>query len=154
MSEKPRDWDRELAEIDKVIASGHGQSGEAAKRLAGGAPPPPAARPQHAVSAASGSPPERTWSVWLRVLLVVALAAAMPLYPYYYICGARLFLYVGAAGVVILGGIWGAVSSWKRRLAVPHILSLLALLWGLWLVADEVLPRIGYARQAFNWMCA
>lgn len=149
--EKPRDWDRELAEIDKVIASGHGQSGEAAKRIAGGAPPPPVAR-RPLAPAVSGTP-ERTWSVWLRVFLVLALAAAMPFYPYYYVCGTKLFLYMGAAGIVVIGGIWGAISSWRRRMGMAHTLSLLALLWGLGLVVAEVLLRMGYASQALNWMC-
>ncbi len=153
MSEKPRDWDRELAEIDKVIASGTGESGQAAKRLAVGAPPPPAARRNPGPAVSGTGAPQRTWTVWFRVLLVVALALAMPFYPYYYICGTRLFLYLGAAGIVVIGGIWGAISSWNRRMGTAHILSLLSMLWGIALVTAEVLPRIGYAQTVYNWTC-
>jgi hypothetical protein len=148
----PRDWDRELAKIDKAI-----------ERLPAGAPPaggvPPAAggsaAPARTAGAGLPAPSRReTMTTWLRVVLVLALAAAMPFWPYPHACGSGLWLYVASASVVVLAGLWGAVSSWARRRPVAHVLSLLTVLWGLGLVAAEVLPRAGYAAKAATWTCS
>jgi hypothetical protein len=87
------------------------------------------------------------------VLLGVLLAAAMPLWPYPHACGLNLFIYLGAVSVVIIAGFWSAISSWYRRLAVAHTLSLLVICWGVYLAAKEVLPRVGYAKAAAAWFC-
>jgi len=145
MSPEPRDWDKELAEIDKVIAR---------------SPQPGAGTPPARISA-TGQPPalppragrKAVLGTWLQVLLGVLLAVGMTQWPYTHGCGWRLFLYLGAAAAVVLAGIWGAVGSWRRRLPLPHVLSLVVMLWGLVLVAREVLPRAGYARQALEWNC-
>lgn len=145
MTEQPRDWDRELAEIDKVIASGPAVPPGRPAPSAGGAPAVRSAPPAPARGA--------SFATWLRVLLVLALAVAMPFWPYFRGCGLSLMLYLGAAGFVVIAGLWGAVSSWHRRLGRAHALSLLTVLWGLGLVAAEVLPRVGYARTAAQWTC-
>jgi hypothetical protein len=146
----PRDWDKELAAIDKAI-----------ERLpAGGAPPAPAAPAKGAPTPAvrrADAPSIRTagaGATWLRVLLVLALAAAMPLWPYAHRCGVNLYLYLGAAAFVVLAGVWGAARAWRGRVGLAHVLSLLAVLWGLGLVAREVLPRVGYAAAALPWTCS
>lgn len=145
----PRDWDKELAAIDKAI-----------DRLpAGGAsaPPPTAAKGAPAAPARRADAPVaragRTGTTWLRVVLVLALAAAMPFWPYAHRCGINLFLYLGAAAFVVLAGVWGAARAWHSRLGLAHVLSLLSVLWGLGLVASEVLPRIGYAAASLPWTC-
>jgi hypothetical protein len=144
----PRDWDRELAKIDKAIE----RMPDAPKAPAGGAAPAPA---RAALPAPAAAPVSRRASLttWLRVFLVLALAAAMPFWPYDRGCGLGLVLYLAAAAFVVLAGLWGALSSWARRLGLAHLLSLLTVLWGLGLVAAEVLPRTGYAARAATWAC-
>lgn len=91
--------------------------------------------------------------VWLRVGLGVAAGAFMTQWPYRHACGLPLYLYLGAVTVVIVAGGWAGVSSWKRRMAKAHVLSLSLVLWGLVLAAAQVLPRIGYAAHAATWRC-
>jgi hypothetical protein len=152
MSERPRDWDKELAAIDKVIE----QSPQAPP---GRALPPgvPARAPAAAGPVAVGVSPvgrRERMATWLRVGLTVATAAALPFWPYGRDCGAWLFLYLGAVGVVALSALWAAGSSWRRRQGLAHLLALLALGWTLALGAREVLPRVGYARSAATWTCS
>jgi hypothetical protein len=141
-----RDWDKEMAEIDKVIARAPATGPAAVPATTAGARTTP-----------SLAPPARTRKLtvatWLQVLLGGALAVGMTQWPYAHACGLQLFLYLGAAGVVVLAGVWGAVSSWRRRMGLAHTVALLVLLWGGLLVARETLPRVGYARQALEWTC-
>jgi hypothetical protein len=141
-----RDWDKELAAIDRAIE----------KTPAGPAPVPaaagqraPAAREQPAAQAGRGA----VFATWLLVLLTLALAAALPFWPYPARCGTGLFLHLGANGMLVLAGIWAAGATWRRRMGLAHTLALLAILWGLGLIADQVLMRIGYARAAAAWLC-
>jgi hypothetical protein len=149
VSEQPRDWDKELADIDRAMArlpqpSGPpAAAGPAAGPAAGAAARTPGAPPGHAA----------TTTAWLRVVLVLLLAGAMPFWPYGRDCGFGLFAYMAAGGVVVLGGVWAAVSTWHRRRPVAHILALLVTVWGLALLAAQVLPRVGYAKQAVRWTC-
>jgi hypothetical protein len=144
MSDQPRDWDRELANIDKAIA-------KQGTTPAGAAPTPGiAARPP------AGVPAPRRRSValaWFWVLLAVALAAALPLWPYQKSCGLQLFFFLGAAGVTMLVGLLGALSSWAHRRGFGHLLALSVLTWAGIMAAREVLPRSGYAKQSLTWMC-
>ncbi len=77
----------------------------------------------------------------------------MTQWPYAHGCGPGLLLYGGAVGVVVLSGLWGAAGSWKRRMALAHLVSLLVTLWGLGLAASILLPRLGYAKEAATWLC-
>jgi hypothetical protein len=80
-----------------------------------------------------------------RLILVFALFAALVMWPYANSCGVGLFGYVGVEAVIIAGGLWVAVTTWRHRLPKMHALSLLIVLVGLGLIAAEVLPRTGYA---------
>ncbi|HEU4588757.1 MAG TPA: hypothetical protein VFS11_08925 [Gemmatimonadales bacterium] len=150
----PRDWDKELAEIDKAIArlpARPAQSAEvpaAAGTPAGSAPSPAGAR-----TVRPAASPRETTTTWLRVVLAVVLAAALPFWTYSRGCGLGLYLYLGASAVVVIAGLWAAGSAWQRRRARAHIVALLVVLWGLGLIAHEVLPRIGYAKQPARWTC-
>ncbi len=150
MSEQPRDWDKELAAIDKVIA----------KQPVGSAAPAPAAAGRSAPAAAgpalgAGSGGKlATFTTWLRVLLGLALAVGITQWPYANACGFNLAVYLGAIATVVVAGLWSSVTSWQRRLGLAHFLSLAVLLWGLVLAAREVLPRVGYARAARTWTCS
>jgi len=70
---------------------------------------------------------------------------------------AYLAGYLAAVGVVVAGGLWSSVWTWRHRAAKSHTVSLLVLTWGLVLGAIEVLPRIGYAKPDANhpatWVC-
>jgi len=138
-----RDWDKELADIDKVIA-----------RTPAGPAPVPATQGK-AAPALPSAPVGRkaAFATWLRVLLGALLAVGMTQWPYGHGCGISLFLYVGAAASVVVAGLWSSVSSWRRRMGLAHSLALVVTLWGMVLLAREVLPRTGYAKQALHWTC-
>jgi hypothetical protein len=154
--EGPRDWDKELAAIDKIMSAG---------------PPAPAAQPvpapqpsRAAVSAASGGGGEVRRAAapgryarlftWVRLILGLALGAAMTQWPYTHGCGVPLFAYLGGVLAVLVAALWSGVSSWKTRSSVAHALSLGLFVWGGFLAAREILPRIGYAKQAAEWVCS
>ena len=136
MTEQPRNWDKELADIDKVIA----------KQPA----PAPAGTPGK-----PGTSPQRRFVAltWFWTALALILAIALPLWPNDKSCGLRLVFYLGAAGIALLMGVLGALSSWSYRRGLAHLLSLLAIVWAGVMAAREILPRTGYARQELRWTC-
>jgi hypothetical protein len=138
MTEPPRNWDRELADIDRVIDKGPGPAGAPARLPAPGSPP-----------VVKGS----VAMTWFWVVLALLLAVALPLWPYGKACGLQLFFYLGAATLALLAGGAGAVSSWATRRGLAHVLSLLVVVWAGAMGAREVLPRIGYAAQSKPWLC-
>lgn len=83
--------------------------------------------------------------VTARLILVGAVAVSLAFWPYENVCGLGLFGFLGAEAVIVIGGLWVAITTWRARLPRMHILSLLITLGGLILLAGEVLPRIGYA---------
>jgi hypothetical protein len=141
-----RDWDKELAEIDKVMAKVPARPPAAA---AGGSPPAP--RPAVAPAPMTGGP--TLLGTWVRWLLAVVLAGAMSQWPYPHACGMPLFLYAGATVVTVIAGLWAATATWRRRMGFAHVLALAVTLWGIGLVAAVVLPRTGYASQVATWWC-
>jgi hypothetical protein len=144
MSDQQRDWDKELAEIDKVIAKGPAPGSGVPAGPAGRSPAPARDRGGRLAS----------FTTWLRVLLGLLLAVGMTQWPYPNACGLNLAVYLGAITAVIVTGVWSSISSWQRRLGLAHTLSLLVFLWGVILAAREVLPRIGYTRHARTWTCS
>ena len=150
----PRDWDKELAAIDKLMAAGPTPpaSPPAAAPAAGRAP---AAAPRGEGRAAPGPGLGRyaRFFTWVRLVLGLALGAAMTQWPYTHGCGVPLFAYLGGVAAVLVAALWSSVSSWRTRSAVAHFLSLALFVWGGVLAAREVLPRIGYAKQAAGWAC-
>ena len=141
MSDQPRDWDKELAAIDKAMAR---------------APAPTAGAPVATKPVESPALVTRraVLATWLRVLLGLVLAGAMTQWPYAHECGVELYFYLAAAFTVIVAGIWSGISSWYRRLGWAHTLSLLVVLWGIFLAGREILPRIGYAKHIAYWVCS
>ena len=144
MTGPTRDWDKELADIDKLIAS----SPAVPPGSTVPAPPGPRAGPPAAV------PKREALGGWSRVLLGVAAAVGAAFWPYAHACGLGLWLYFGVAGTVVIAGVWGMVVSWRRRLGLAHVVALLVTLWGIGLVAAEVLPRLGYAKDTATWSCS
>ncbi len=156
-----RDWDKELARIDRQLES---ISDDAL--LPAGSGTESGADPRAAKAAAKAGPaaetrPEgrrtTTIGVMARLVLAVALGVAMLFWPYSARCGLGLLAYLGAAIMVIVAGVWSSVWTWRHHSPNAHILSLLLILWGIVLGAQEVLPRVGYAKpDAMHpaiWMC-
>ena len=100
----------------------------------------------------------RTLGTWARVLLIAVLAAAICFWPYPHACGAGLAGYLGAAAMVIAGGVWSAIWTWRVHIGLPHALALGVVLLGVALVGAQVLPRVGYTKapapQTATWWCA
>ena len=138
MTDQQHDWDKELAEIDRVIEKGPGPAGTPARLPTPGSPP-----------VAKGS----VAMTWFWVVLALLLAVALPLWPYGRECGLQFFFYLGAATLALLAGAAGAVSSWAARRGLAHVLSLLVVVWAGAMGAREVLPRAGYAAQSKTWLC-
>ena len=139
MTEEPRNWDKELADIDKAIA----RQPAAAPAPAGGGPASTSPQPSRRFVALT----------WFWTCLALVLAVALPLWPNDKSCGLRLVFYIGAAGFALLMGVLGALSSWSYRRGLAHLLSLLAIVWAGIMAAREILPRTGYARQELQWTC-
>jgi hypothetical protein len=144
MSDQPRDWDKELANIDRVMA-----------KQSGSAPPVAPGRPAAVPSAAPVPARRRSVALtWFWVILGIALAVALPIWPYDNGCGIRLFFFLGAIGITAIVGVLAALASWSHRRGFAHLLSLVVIGWAGVLAAREVLPRIGYAKQSSTWSCA
>ena len=157
MTGPPRDWDKELAEIDKIIAK-QPLPGSAAGGA--GAPPVPAARAAPATAAAARpaalpAPPARraVLTTWIATALGVIVAVGVAQWPYQHACGLALYGYLAAAGGVALVGLWGAVTAWRRRVGLAHTIALLVTLFGGLLVGKAVLDRSGYVKQPATWAC-
>jgi hypothetical protein len=144
MSTEPRDWDRELAKIDRVIARSPAPGADSGA---------PAAAPARTPAPGGAATAFGVIATWLRVILGVVLAVGITQWPYPSACGVNLAVYLVAILAVVVAGLWSSISSWRRRLGWAHTLSLLVLLWGLFLLAREVLPRVGYARAVATWGC-
>lgn len=146
--EKDRDWDREMREVDKLLA----KLPEADPTLGRAVP---TARP-----AQGGFPTVRTTggtrivaATWGRLGLGLLLGVGMLVWPYSHVCGAKLLFYGIGVFTLTVSGVWSAFASWKYRKGFAHLLSILLIIWGLILVMGVVLPRIGYAGQEAVWFC-
>lgn len=155
-----RDWDKELAKVDKQLAalSDDALLGPTPVQLPGR---PAAAQPmagkRGSASPAGEARPTTSWGVYARLTLSVALGIGMVLWPYPARCGAGLAGYLAAVVVVVTSGVWSSVWTWRHRASHAHTLSLLIILWGLILGSIEILPRVGYAkpdaRHPATWAC-
>lgn len=135
MTEQPRDWDKELANIDRAIAKQGG---------APGSPPVP-----------TGAPPRRRFVAlaWFWTVLAVVLGVALVIWPFDRTCGLRLIFFLGAALVAVVLGVVGSVTSYVHRQGLALLLSLLVVILSGIMAAREILPRVGYAKQAVDWTC-
>lgn len=153
MTQPPRDWDREMAKIDRAMADQPpaAPAGRPVAIRTAGAPPP--AAPPARVTVAPAAAGRARVATWMRVLLTIALGVGLVFWPYAKSCGLGLSLYLAAIAITGLSGVWAAFSAWHRRQGLAHLLALLVVAWTLALGAREVLPRIGYARQGAAWRC-
>jgi len=148
-----KDWDKEMAKIDKQLES---ISDDALIKPA--APTGGTKAPAQKESVAELKRSTTTFGVFARLILAVALGLGMLMWPYSARCGPGLFAYLFASGMVAVAGVWSAVWTWRHRSAQAHVLSLLLIVWGLVLGALEILPRVGYAAPSAAhpsaWMCS
>jgi hypothetical protein len=143
------DWDAQLKKIDRKL---EGMSDSA---LIPNAPRNAAPAVRAEVAAERGT--TRTWGAFLRLALATALGVAILFWPYPKQCGLELGGYLAAVATVAAGGLWSSVWTWRHRTARAHVLSLLLVVWGIVLGAQEILPRVGYAKadpaHPAGWSC-
>jgi hypothetical protein len=142
------DWDKELAKIDRRLESVADEAifPSSAAKTAG-----------ERAAVAKVHRETSTFGVFVRLVLSVALGVGMLFWPYEVRCGFGLAGYLAATGVVIVSGAWSALWTWRHRAGSAHVLSLLLIVWGGLLAAQEILPRVGYAkpdlRHPATWSC-
>lgn len=149
----PRDWDKELADIDKLIGSEpakalpapQGAAAPAARPAGGAAAPTRAAGPNHTI---------RPIKVWAVALLGPLGAASLVLWPYGRACGVSLGVYLVGVLAVFGASVWTMRLAWTARRSTAMIVGLLTLLAACALAALEILPRVGYAKAAHTWICS
>jgi len=139
-----RDWAKEMADIDKQLES------VSDKQLF---PENKVATTGEKAAVVGESAEAKSWPAIVRLLLSVALGVAILFWPYDARCGLGLTGYLFAVTAVAAGGVWSAIWTWRHRTGPAHVLSILLIMWGLMLGATEVLPRIGYAKEALSWSC-
>ena len=143
------DWDKEMKKIDRQLES---ISDDALISTSG------AKAPAEKAKVVEVQRTTTTFGVFARLMLAVVLGLAMLFWPYSARCGPGLFAFLFASGMVVVGGVWSAVWTWRHRSAQAHILSLLLVVWGLVLAGLEILPRTGYAtptaQHPATWMCS
>ena len=152
-----RDCSKELAKVDKQLAS------LSDEQLVGPPPAPagkagaPAAAPAAAARPAATKPATTGFGVYARLILALAVGVSMWFWPYEARCGVGLAGYLAAVAVVTAGGVWSSVWTWRHRAGRAHLLSNFIVVWGLVLGSMEVLPRIGYAKPTdkhpATWAC-
>jgi len=140
-----RNWDRELAKIDKQL-----ESVSDAQLF----PEKKGASPSQKAQVVADREATASWPAIVRLVLSVALGIGMLFWPYANRCGVGLTGYLVAVTAVIVSGVWSSVWTWRHRTGRAHALSILLIVWGLILGAGEVLPRIGYAKQILTWSCS
>jgi hypothetical protein len=133
---EPRNWDKELAEVDRAIA----KQQPASTSTPGGRMTPPAQRRFVALT-------------WFWTGLAVILAIALAVWPYEKNCGIRLIFFLGAGGIALLAAVLGALAAWAHHRGLAHLLSLLVVVWAGVMVLREILPRVGYTRESRGWTC-
>ena len=143
-----KNWDDELKKIDRQLESISDEAILPTKNVES-----PVVRAEIKEKQAKTT----TLGVVARLLLAVSLGVGMVFWPYSSRCGAGLAAYLGAVSVLIGAGVWTSIWTWKHRAGRAHVLSLLLVLWGGVLGAQEVLPRLGYAKPTEDhpavWGC-
>ena len=151
---KERDWDREMSEVDKLLA----KLPDADPTLGRGVPTVPVSPKTPGGGVSPGAVPTgpargRAWiTTWLRVGLGIALGVGMLVWPYTHACGLKLVFYLVGATAVTIAGVWSALTSWKRRLGIAHTLSIMLIIWGLALAGQQLLPRF-YGKTPVPFLC-
>ncbi|HEV2749517.1 MAG TPA: hypothetical protein VGV12_03225 [Gemmatimonadales bacterium] len=162
MVEKERDWDKEMAEVDRLLkklpnadptlgrgGSGGGGGGGAEPTLRRPAVTPAYATPSGGMYALGGR-----LGTWVKVALgvLIGIGVAPGVWPYSHGCGLRVIFYLLGVTTVVAAGVWASMSSWRRRLGFAHVIAQVLIVWGILLMTREVLPRVG-AKPVAPWLC-
>ncbi|MBK8248802.1 MAG: hypothetical protein IPK85_15575 [Gemmatimonadetes bacterium] len=143
-----KNWEEEMKKIDRQLESISDEALLPAKT---------AATPAAKAVAVEKQANTKTLGVMLRLLLSLALGVGIVFWPYGTRCGLPLFGYLAAAGLISVTGAWSAIWTWRHRSARGHLVALGLVLWGGLLAANEILPRVGYARPTEAhpavWLC-
>ncbi len=99
------DWDKEMKKIDRQLES---ISDDALISTSGKKPPAEKAK------AGDVQRTTTTLGVFARLMLAVVLGLAMLFWPYSARCGPGLFAFLFASGMVVVGGVWSAVWTWRH----------------------------------------
>ncbi len=158
-TEKERDWDKEMAEVDRLLKKLPYAEPSLRAPTPGGAGGEPTVK-RAGVTRGSGAHPDLSGSgggrlgTWIRVVLgvLIGVGVAPGVWPYTHGCGLRLIFYLTGVGTVIAAGLWSSVSSWKRRLGFAHVIALALIIWGVLLLTGEILPRVS-ANSTALWLC-
>ncbi|HEX6616074.1 MAG TPA: hypothetical protein VF046_07180 [Gemmatimonadales bacterium] len=152
-----REVNRLLAQLDHSAPRGasepaHVPGGEGGHALSR---PGVGRRPRMVVGTAHAEPLTRfdLAALWARILLALGLGAAMTQWPYLHGCGWPLAAYLGAVAMVLIAGAGLAFDSWRLRSGVVHVLAVGLAFWAIVLVAEQALPRVGYAAEPATWSC-
>lgn len=161
-----RDWDKELAEIDRRLASvpDEPQAPERSTPAPVAAPSPqspPAAQPARRLGTPAATPGRRAMRTQIallaRLAFGAAVIAALVYWPYPARCGLGLGYYLALVSVLGLAGLATSVASWRHRAPLVHLLGILMLGAAGALGAREVLPKVGYAfptpEHPASWRC-
>lgn len=151
-----RDWDKEMAEIDRLMAKEvKSPSGTPSPTTSAASAAPVARRDPGQVEPKAAAPLSRmsALGLWSMALLGSLGAGALVVWPYANGCGTMLAVYLVGVAAVGGAGIWTMRSAWLARRGIPHLLGLVILLAALGLATLEILPRIGYAATALTWGC-
>lgn len=159
-----RDWEKELAKIDRQLASMPDEEPVTPAPPSGTGMPrgvtASAARPAPAAGLGAGgvvsSGKARAWA-FTKLGVAVVASVGIWFWPWPARCGLPLAGLMAAGAGVGLLGLWSAAGTWRHRMGRAHVLSLLAIVSGAVLVGREVLPRVGYAYETFDrparWTC-
>lgn len=91
--------------------------------------------------------------MWIIVATSVGVGAALTQWPYASACGWSLGFYLSAVVIQMVVSGWGALATWRGANPYAHVVSLIALFWGIVLAAEQILPRVGYAATEAVWRC-
>jgi hypothetical protein len=139
-------WKAELKKIEREYDT-HGTAGKPGRISADRLAAPPL------------SPEELTNGAMLRIGLSLAVGIGIYFWPYARECGSGLFYFLGAAAVVIIGGLWSVFWTWRGHMPRAHAISLMIVLWGLAVGLTQVMPRTGYmavsaaSATSSRWFC-
>jgi hypothetical protein len=138
-------WKAELKKIEREYDT-HGASGKPGRTSGNG------------FAAARLSPEELANGAMVRLGLSGAVSIGILFWPYSHECGSAFFSYLGAAVVVVIGGLWSVFWTWRGRMGRCHAVSLVIVVWGLVVSAAQVLPRTGHITFAGSgppggWFC-
>jgi hypothetical protein len=94
--------------------------------------------------------------IWVRLVLVGALATSLYWWPYGRDCGWPLVAFLVSQSMVIVGGVAIAIRTWRDRLPWLFIAAAVVIINAWTVLALQTLPRLGYVMApptSAVWSC-